>query len=171
MDRGFSAYGTAAALTLLLGSCGGGSDEPVAQTPAQVSIAASYGITLGNLQIAEALYRDSARTPAGFLADPPPAGQAYVATRHLRAGDLGVAPTSNVELCTDDWNQALQWSETAAQNSGGAALVGNLTDSRYYEFQRMVGGQPTIYQRTRVYRCAYLDRSAAAVAADRKSVV
>jgi hypothetical protein len=150
-------------LTLLLGSCGGGSDAPLAQTPAQDSIAASYGITLDNLQIAEALYRDSARTPAGFLADPLPAGQAFVATRHLRAGDIGATPAGNFELCTDDWNLALQWSETAAQATGAATLVGNLTDSRYYEFQRMVGGQPAIYQRTRIYRCAYLDRSTSTV--------
>jgi hypothetical protein len=144
-----------------VGGCGGGSQPAVAQVPAQVSIAASFGITLNNLQIAEALYRDSTRTPPGFLTDPPPAGQPFVATRHLRNTDVGMLAASSYELCTDDWNQALQWSEDSAQRSGGAPLVGNLTDSRYFEFDRMITGQPAIYQRTRVFRCAYLDRSGA----------
>lgn len=139
-----------------LDACGGGgSDAAVAAPPG-----AAYGITLGNLDIATALYQDSQRTPPGFFADPAPAGVGIVATHHLRSAELALAGNGNFEVCTDDWNQALAWSEQAASQGGSyASLAGNSDTSRYFEFDRVPPGTPQQWLRQRIYLCSYLDRS------------
>ena len=145
----------AACAALALIACGGGGDAPTAAPPG-----AAYGIALGNLDIATALYLDNQRTPPGFLADPAPAGAGVVATHHLHSADLAMATASSFEVCTDDWNQALTWSEqTATQSSGYASLVGTNDTSHYFEFDRVPPGVPTQLLRQRVYLCSYLDRS------------
>ncbi len=145
----------AACTALAISACGGGSDSPTAAPPG-----AAYGIALGNLDIAKALYLDSQRTPPGFLADPAPAGAGIVATHHLHSDELAMATTSSFEVCTDDWNQALAWSEqTATQNGSYANLVGNRGTGHYFEFDRVPPGTPAQLLRQRVYRCSYLDRS------------
>jgi hypothetical protein len=66
------------------------------------------------------------------------------------------------ELCTDDWNQALQWSETSAQlEPTYADLVDTQTDERFFEFGRVRQGEPQFYMRDRVFRCGYLNRDSA----------
>jgi hypothetical protein len=61
------------------------------------------------------------------------------------------------ELCTDDPDQARDWSNTV---SGSAeALVGQSATDRYFEFQRVRNSMPVVNVRARVFRCAYLDRS------------
>jgi hypothetical protein len=147
-----------AAAILALAGCGGSSGAASASPPA----AALYGVAQGNLQIAAALYQDAARTPAGFYADPAPPGENYVATMHLRSDDVAAVGPS-FELCSDDWNQALQWSETAASSTGSYSnLVGNSSTARYFEFDRLRPGTPPLYLRQRIYLCSYLDRSGAA---------
>ena len=127
-----------ACVALALTACGGGSDSPTAALPG-----AAYGIALGNLDIASALYLDSQRTPPGFLADPVPAGAGIVATHHLHSDELAMATASSFEVCTDDWNQALAWSEqTASQGGSYASLVGNTDTSHYFEFDRVPPGTP-----------------------------
>jgi hypothetical protein len=151
--------GIIAACALGIAGCGGGSGG-TATTPAMPSAAAQYGISSSNLEIATALYQDSARTPAGFYADPAPPGESYVATLHIKSSDVAATATADFELCTDDWNQALQWSEAAAGTGGGYAnLVGNSATARYFEFDRLRPGTPQLYLRQRVYLCSYLDRS------------
>lgn len=136
--------------------CGGASGTAVSPlTPA-----AQYGITSSNLEIATTLYQDSARTPAGFYADPAPPGESYVATLHVTSSAVALPAATDFELCSDDWNQALQWSEAAATTRGTYSnLVGNSSTSRYFEFDRLRPGTPQIYVRQRIYRCSYLDRS------------
>jgi hypothetical protein len=152
-------YLAVAGLTLL-NACGGGTAGTTATAVTPVSPAAAVGVALNNLQIAEQLYADSARTPAGFYADPAPSGQLYVSTRHLRNSDLGIAQAAGQELCSDDWNQALSWSEQAANRAAAYAnLVATDDNSRYFEFDRVLPGDPQILQRGRVYHCRYLDRS------------
>ena len=155
-----------AAWLLSAAGCGGGSsggDAPVAPpTPAAV-----YGIAADDLSIANALYQDSARTPAGFYADPAPPGESVVATRHISSAEVGTLAATDFELCTDDWNQALAWSEAAAgAGPGYASLVGNSGNDRYFEFDRLRAGTPQLYLRQRVYLCSYLDRSGAVSGVD-----
>jgi hypothetical protein len=148
-----------ACLALALASCGSGGSGST--DPASAGVAgAAYGITQSNLEIATALYQDSQRTPPGFLADPPPPGAGLVSTHHLQSDELALSAASSYEVCSDDWNQALDWSEqTATQGGTYASLVGNSDTSHYFEFDRVRAGTPALLLRQRVYLCSYLDRS------------
>jgi hypothetical protein len=146
-------------LVLLLCACGGGSGGSGSSSEVPPNPALAAGVTLSNVQIAANLYADIARTPVDFYAEPLPQSQQYIATSHLKNVDLGEAGTPH-ELCTDDWNQALAWSEAAAQRSPQyRALVANEANERYFQFDRVSGSQPQLYQRGRIFHCAYLDRS------------
>jgi hypothetical protein len=136
--------------TIAMSSCGSGQDEAVA--PA-VSASSS------DLDTAARLYTGMTRTPADFLADPAPMSFAQVTTYHLKSRQLDAAATASHELCTDDWSEALAWSEAFAQQAPQYLdLVGNLETERYYEFDRVPRGVLDQYVRMRVYRCDYLDR-------------
>lgn len=151
-----------AALTaVLLTACGGGGGGSPA--PAPTASAPPRPVTQSDLQIAQSVYGTEPRTPAGFYSDPPPSGHDYVATMHLKNADVDatiVAPQPLYELCTDDWNQALAWSELGARNSPQYSdLVETNDDARYFEFGRVRQGEPTFYVRARIFKCAYLDRA------------
>jgi hypothetical protein len=147
-------------VSLLLTGCGGGSVGSGNTTEVPANPALTVGVTQSNLQIAASLYADNARTPADFYSEPLPQSQQYIATSHLKNIDLGDAGAPH-ELCTDDWNQAMAWSEAAAARSPQyRALVGNEANARYFQFERVATSQPELYQRTRIFHCAYLDRSA-----------
>jgi hypothetical protein len=140
-------------------SCGGGGGEP-----AQPATSPARAVTQSDLQIAQSLYAGAPRTPAGFYAESAPTGLTHVATVHLKNTDLSASAASQPshELCTDDWNQALAWSETSAQQAADYAnLVETNDEARYFEFGRTRTGDPQFYVRARVFKCAYLDRSSA----------
>lgn len=148
--------GLTAVLSLLVACDGGESSinpDPAAAPPP----AMRQGMALTDLQIAELLYAGTGRTPAGFLSDAPPPGSGVVSTYHLQNAHLAAAAERH-ELCTDDWNQALQWSNAASGSTED--LVGDSATERYFEFQRVRSGTPVVNVRARVYKCAYLDRSA-----------
>jgi hypothetical protein len=149
-------------MALALSACGGGGGS---SAPAPAAIAPPRPVVQSDLQIAESVYGTGPRTPAGFYSDPPPSGHGYVATMHLKNADVDaavVAPQPLHELCTDDWNEALAWSDLGAQNSPqDSDLVETNDDPRYFEFGRIRQGDPTFYIRARVFKCAYLDRAAA----------
>jgi len=153
----------AALAAIVLNACGGGGGDSSA--PAPSASAPPRPVTQSDLQIAQSVYGISPRTPLGFYTDPPPSGHGYVSTMHLKNADVdaaAVAPQPLYELCTDDWNQALSWSELGAQNSSQYSdLVETNDDARYFEFGRVRQGDPTFYVRARVFKCAYLDRAAA----------
>jgi hypothetical protein len=112
-----------------------------------------------DLSLAAQLYAGTPRTPAGFLADPPPQSFLQVTTYHLKTRHLDATAPTQHELCTDLWAQALAWSEVvAAQASSYLDLVGNIETERYYEFDRVPHGDPQRYERMRVFRCGYVDR-------------
>lgn len=145
---------------LVLAGCGGGGDgDSATPTPAAAS---ARPVEQSDLQIAQAAYGGTPRTPAGFHTDPLPSGHANVSTTHLKNVDLGgAAGAPAYELCTDDWNEALSWSEAAAQNAlQYAGLMETNQDARFFEFGRLRPGEPEFYTRSRVFKCAYLDRSA-----------
>jgi hypothetical protein len=149
-------------LALLLCGCGGGGDsaETASAMPPTGTATATSVVTKTNSEIASLIYSDSQRTPAGFYSEPVPTFSGYVATSHLKTTDLNDNAVLRYELCSDDFNQALQWSETANGVSGGnAALTGNESTEQYFEFDRLRAGTPQGYLRQRVYKCAYLSRS------------
>jgi hypothetical protein len=121
----------------------------------------------GDEQIAAALYAGTPRTPAGFLADSPaPSSYAQVTTYHIKTSQLAASSATTHEVCTDDWNTALAWSEeVAAQANPYLDLVTNDTTALYFEFGRVPRGLAGQYVRQRVYRCAYLDRAGVELAA------
>jgi hypothetical protein len=146
-----------------LAGCGGGggsssSNGPDPSLPQPVNTRA---VPDSDLEIAQKIYSDSQRTPTDFYADPAPSGIGNVSTFHLKNTDLqsNASPAIH-ELCTDDWNQALQWSEGVATAAATYSdLVGNSADSRLFEFDRSRRSQPAVYERARVYKCSYLDRT------------
>ena len=146
---------------VVLSACGGGGGDSSAPAPA--ASAPPRPVTQSDLQIAQGVYGTGPRTPAGFYSDPPPSGHDYVSTTHLKNADVDaavVAPQPLHELCTDDWSQALEWSELGAQSSPQYSdLVETNDDPRYFEFGRVRQGDPTFYVRARVFKCAYLDRA------------
>ncbi|MBV6416252.1 MAG: hypothetical protein CMLOHMNK_00783 [Steroidobacteraceae bacterium] len=128
---------------VLAGFGGGGGDSaaPGAGAPAQVT----RPVTQSDAEIAALLYSDRQRTPDGFRLDAAPTGYEQVTTLHL-AG------------CTDDWNEALEWSETAAEDAPSYAnLVETRTDPRFFEFNRVTNSPVYTLVRMRVYRCAFFD--------------
>jgi hypothetical protein len=147
---------------IFVSACGGGGDS---SAPAPAASAPPRAVQQSDLQIAQSVYGSGPRTPAGFYSDPPPSGHDYVSTLHLKNADVDaavVAPQPLYELCTDNWNQALEWSELGAQSSPQYSdLVETNDDPRYFEFGRVRQGDPTFYVRARVFKCAYLDRASA----------
>jgi hypothetical protein len=79
----------------------------------------------------------------------------------LKSQQVAPPAATSYELCTDDWNVAYAWSEeVAAQSPVVLDVVANETTARWFEFDRVPRGQPDRYVRMRVFRCAYVDRSA-----------
>ena len=145
---------------LLLAACGGGGVSPTTASPQAVTPTPTEGrpVTQSDTEIATLLYNDTQRTPSGFYTDSAPSFNGYVSTAHLKAPDVGLGARA-YELCTDDWNQALQWSDSAAASgSSQDALTGNAETALYFEFQRLRNGQPQGYIRQRVFKCAFVNR-------------
>ncbi|MGH8177558.1 MAG: hypothetical protein ACREV5_14975 [Steroidobacter sp.] len=153
------------ATTLALTSCGGGGGSGDAPEPSRPAATASRPITQSDLEIAQSLYGGGSRTPASFYSDAAPSGHSYVSTVHLKNNDIDAgasAPQPLYELCSNDWNEALAWSESSAQSAASYSdLVETTDDARFFEFGRTRQGDPDFYLRARVFKCAYLDRSAA----------
>jgi hypothetical protein len=135
-------------------ACGACTVPPGEQTGAALSLSSA------DAAIAEQLYAGTPRTPAGFLSDAAPASFEQVTTFHVKSRQLDPTAPTQYELCTDDWVQALGWSETLALAAPTYLdLVSNETTERYYELDRVPQGNPQRYERVRVFRCSYLDRS------------
>jgi len=150
----------ALAALVVLSGCGGGAGNSATPAPATLSAVSARPVVQTDLEIAQLLYVDNHRTPQGFYQDTTPSVPGYVATSHLKSTDLsGTSSASQYELCTDDWNTALAWSEQVAAASQASNLVETNTTAHYYEFNRVRTGTPQGYLRERVYRCSYLDRS------------
>lgn len=152
----------AALAAVALSACGGGGGGDGA-APAPTASAPPRPVEQSDLQIAQSVYGNGPRTPTGFYSDPPPSGYGYVSTMHVKNASVDasvVAPEPLHELCTDDWNQALAWSELSAQHEPQYSdLVETNDDPRYFEFGRVRQGDPNFYVRARVFKCAYVDRS------------
>lgn len=150
---------TGAALIASLCACGGGGSPGSGQEPQS-----ARPVTQSDLEIAQLLYTDSARTPPGFYSEPAPT-TAYSTTFHIKNADLAPPATATepvFEMCTDDWNQALDWSEVVASSQPiYSDLAATETTEHYYEFVRTPRSATLGTQQMRVYRCAFLDRAGA----------
>lgn len=161
---------------LQLAACGGGgggssssassSSSVSASAPAAPAPAPAQAQLPSNFEIADLLYTDRQRTPAGFGSDTTEPSQGYAATMHLKNVDAPTPSAPYYELCTDDWNEALAWTDQAASRSSvyGDLVETNTTD-RYFEFGRVSRTAHDSVTRLRVFRCEYLDRSGADVRA------
>lgn len=155
--RGFTV-----SVALAVSSCGGGGGGSSNSSPASGPVV-QRPTDLTDEQIAALLYAGSPRTPAGFYKETPPASYAYSNTTHLKNTDVAdiASDAAQYELCTDDWNEAFNWSETAQQRASQYAdLVATNDDPRYFEFARVRSSDPEVYLRGRVFKCAYVDRNA-----------
>jgi len=159
-----SLHAVALASTVLVTSCGDGGSASVTP-PASAITAAQRPVSQTDLEIAQTLYSGAPRTPDGFYQDTPGAEHSYVSTMHLKNTDLeatAAAPHPEHELCTDDWSQAFEWSETSASEAPQYAdLVATNDDARFFEFNRVREGDPQFYLRERVFKCSYVDRDTA----------
>jgi hypothetical protein len=141
---------------VLLAACGGGGVENTNVQPAKVNPPRPVAQT--DIQIAQAVYSDSQRTPPGFYSDSGPAGT-NVSTTHIKSADISSNTAPLYELCSDDWTQAYNWAEAAAQATTqyGSLQVSASTD-RFFEFTRSRKTLPLGIRRERIFRCEYLDR-------------
>lgn len=136
--------------TLLLSACGGDTSAPAA------------GIT--DTQLAEKVYLDK-RTPDNFFTNEETiAGDSFYTISHLKNIEL-LSPAEKIglpqyELSTDDFTQALNWSETvASKQTVYKQLVDNSDTTLYYQFTRVDLNNPEFIQHSRVYKASALDRS------------
>ncbi len=99
-------------------------------------------------EILSMVYSDTYRTPPDFYTDPRSLMVEATTIHHIRnttgmsAEELPDDPAP-YELCTDDFDQALGWSE--ADNAGrtvSGALVDTVETARYFEFVRTLNGLP-----------------------------
>lgn len=158
----------AAAVSACGGGASGGNGTPVA-APAPTPATAQRPVTKTDLEIAQLVYTDRERTPAGFRRDPPPQWNGQVATFHLKNADLAALSPDQPrhEVCTDDWNAALAWSEQVALAATAYSdLVETSANERWFEFGRVVRSSDPRYLQMRVFRCSYLDRGDVDLGAD-----
>ncbi len=125
---------------------------------------ASQSTGKSDREIAALVYDGRVRTPESFYSETQVDAGRPVATRHVQNRELDEAARDDArfEVCTDDWNQALEWSEIAAKRgSRYGNLVETNSEDRYFEFVRQ---DPTSIEtpllRQRVYRCSYVNRGA-----------
>jgi len=149
-------------LCVTLTACGGGGGASDGRaTVAGISSTPARPVPQSDLEIADLLYTDSHRVPAGFYVEPARYDSAYATIAHLRNTDLDAAATPAHELCSDDPATALGWSERVA---AAAAVYGDLVETNdapgYHEFVRALRVTPARHVIARVYKCAWLDRDA-----------
>ena len=142
-------------------ACGGGASTPTPPAPTERPVAQS------DFEIAGLLYSDRQRTPPGFHTEPaPPAG--YAVTFHIKNSDLHAAPAGAGpihEVCSDDWNEALGWSQAvAASEPVPSDLTATNATEQYFEFVRARRTATVAVEQIRVDRCAFLDRNGADIA-------
>jgi hypothetical protein len=178
--KGLLACSSLVVLFASLGACGGGAAGPAPNVSGDSASSTHSGQNSGAIaapiespalpsdqEIADRLYQGRDRTPADFYQESVLPSPTSYSTTHIRntmvASARSAAPGAEVyELCTDDWNEALAWSEEAARNMPVYAdLTETNTNERFFEFVRARPQANWPPERQRVFRCSYLDRSTA----------
>lgn len=101
----------------------------------------------------------SYRLPDGFSTEDFSAGSPYYENT-ISIYPLQERGSSWFELCTNDYNQALAWSEASSRNSAYYRdLVSQRETEKFFEFRRVYAARPTDAILSRVHKSSYLDRS------------
>ena len=150
----------------MLLSCGGGggvADPAVAE----VAETAQPAPAADDLAIARLAYSAEQRTPPDFYREVERYSDRSVFRFHVNNEDVaerrdGLEPA--YELCTDEFSEALRWSEEASEYR---QLPSTMSDSAatdwYYQFDRTMDVDPPAMVVSRVFRCAALDRTGRAI--------
>ena len=155
-----TAWLCASSLALWLSACGGGSSSSTTSNTQSATVTTSASQATSQLAIANLIYSDSQRTPDGFYSETVPSFDGYVATSHIKTTDINAGAILKYELCSDDYYQANDWSETANTLSGdNATLASSAETDMYFEFDRLRSGTPNGYLRERIYKCSYISRT------------
>ncbi|MEM9172639.1 MAG: hypothetical protein AAGA84_08040 [Pseudomonadota bacterium] len=110
--------------------------------------------TQADLALAASLYRDSARTPAGFYVEPQAYPDRLSILFHVQQQDIGITALQGA-VCSDDFAQALSWSSAAATARGYTTQLASTTTSDwFYQFDRSVNDNADLLIINRVYRCS-----------------
>lgn len=140
--------------TLVLSACGGGADSS--------SSSNSAANTSSEMVIASALYFDK-RTPAGFYTEDFQDDTFYSVSHVKNTSLLPVAARTGVtahELASDDFVEALSWSEKAAEfQQSYKQLAGNTETRLYFQFSRFDPASPQFTNLHRVFKASVLDRT------------
>lgn len=153
-------------LAFTLSACGGGGGEASAIEPVTGANAAllSTNVVDNDTAILQAVYFDD-RTPDGFYSESYPDSDVYYSTSHVKNVELlpivDRAGMARYELSTDDFAEALAWSEAAANNQPAyKQLVDNRETELYFEFTRVDLNNPQFVHLSRVFKASAMDRSA-----------
>jgi len=146
--------------SLLLAGCG--DDKQISPVPTQPDAQlAPRQSEFTDEELLGAVY-SSDSAPPDMYADP--VGPKY----YENTVSLGQSSTEWRELCTDDTDQARQWTETAATREAASShsqptyIDAERQTEKFFEFKRVDPDSPSpglaVYRR--VHKCGYLDRSA-----------
>ena len=141
-------------LAMVLAGCGGGSGAPAA-LPSPVDSGSE------DIGIARAVYGIDPPTPGDFYRDPQPYPDRQTFTVHIRKNEVHPGQGGmNYEECTDDFAEALSWSEINAAAQGLAtSLTGNSENEWYYQFDRAIEASEPAMLINRAFKCSTIDRS------------
>lgn len=139
--------------TLIVACGGGGGSAPQVAAPVQPDVAR-------DLDLAALAYSADQRTPPGFYSEAVRYPDRSEFRFHVKSDDLGVAAPVAFEVCSDDFSEALQWSETGADaRDFETTLTGNAETDWFFEFDRaVIDVQPAVVI-NRVFKCSALDRA------------
>jgi len=136
---------------LTLSACSGGSDT-----------GASAASGAAEMVIANALYFDK-RTPAGFYKEDFD-DDTFYSVSHVKNTSL-LAPADRAgltvhELASDNFSEAMTWSDTAAQYQPSYKQLADNTETRlYFQFTRFDPDSPQFINLHRVFKASALDRN------------
>lgn len=143
-----------AALLVMLAACGGSGSEPVAVADDTLALPADQ-------EILSKVYADAPQVPAGFHEDRAAQTAAPFTLYHVKTQDLDPDAATHHELCTDDIVTAIEWSDAAnARRAHAGVVLSAVETNEYFEVVRTLEGLSDWVGYERVFKCAYVDRSA-----------
>ena len=151
-------------LVLTLSACNSGSENSATSSDVEYqNLPLSIVISDNDSAILQAVYFDI-RTPEGFYTESYADSSVYYSISHVKNVELlPLANRSGVasyELSTDDFTEALEWSEQAANYQPAyKQLVDNRETNLYFEFTRVDLNNPQFVHLSRVFKKSALDRS------------
>ena len=152
-------------LVLTLSACNSGGEASATNSDVeQQNLPLGIVISDDDSAILQAVYFDI-RTPEGFYTESYADSSVYYSISHVKNVELlPLANRSGVasyELSTDDFTEALEWSEQAANYQPVyKQLVDNRETDLYFEFTRVDLNNPQFVHLSRVFKKSALDRSA-----------